>query len=268
MSRKLKLSTARDILVFMAASADHITGKTGLTLTITESKAAGAFGATSPTVTERTNGWYQIALTGTNTNTLGDYALHITGTDADPTDVLMEVVAVDQEDAVRFGLTALPNAAAEAAGGLYTRGSGAGQINQPANGMVDVNTVRHLGSAYISPTVAGLPKADVMYWNGSAVANPNVAGVPKVDVTHVLGVAAPDLNRTLGLLHDNSVVDNQVYGAFGITSARVRVFASAGAAGAATKGAADDADGEVYRYVIAATYDVNGLDDYRLVREL
>jgi hypothetical protein len=35
--------------------------------------------------------------------------------------------------------TALPNAAAEAAGGLYTRGTGAGQINQDANGRVDVN---------------------------------------------------------------------------------------------------------------------------------
>jgi hypothetical protein len=38
--------------------------------------------------------------------------------------------------------TALPNADAEAAGGLYTRGSGAGQINQAANGQVDANTVR------------------------------------------------------------------------------------------------------------------------------
>lgn len=37
--------------------------------------------------------------------------------------------------------TALPNAAAEAAGGLYTRGSGAGQINQNANGQVDSRAV-------------------------------------------------------------------------------------------------------------------------------
>lgn len=37
--------------------------------------------------------------------------------------------------------TALPDAAAEAAGGLYTRGSGAGQINQNANGQVDTRTV-------------------------------------------------------------------------------------------------------------------------------
>ncbi len=47
--------------------------------------------------------------------------------------------AVDLDDSVRAGLTALPNAAAEAAGGLYTRGTGAGQINQDANGRVDSN---------------------------------------------------------------------------------------------------------------------------------
>lgn len=35
--------------------------------------------------------------------------------------------------------TALPAAAAEAAGGLYTRGTGAGQINQDGNGRIDAN---------------------------------------------------------------------------------------------------------------------------------
>jgi hypothetical protein len=50
-------------------------------------------------------------------------------------------IAPDFQDAVRFGLTALPNANAEAAGGLYTRGSGAGQINQNANGQVDARAV-------------------------------------------------------------------------------------------------------------------------------
>lgn len=48
---------------------------------------------------------------------------------------------VNLNDSVRAGLTALPNAAAEAAGGLYTRGSGAGQINQNANGQVDTRWV-------------------------------------------------------------------------------------------------------------------------------
>ena len=47
--------------------------------------------------------------------------------------------AGDWSDLVRLGLTALPNAAAEAAGGLYTRGTGTGQIAQDANGNVRVN---------------------------------------------------------------------------------------------------------------------------------
>lgn len=51
-------------------------------------------------------------------------------------------VSFDPTDSVRAGLTALPNANAEAAGGLYTRGTGAGQINQSANGQIDVNAER------------------------------------------------------------------------------------------------------------------------------
>jgi hypothetical protein len=57
-------------------------------------------------------------------------------------------IPFDFSDLVRAGLTALPNANAEAAGGLYTRGAGAGQINQPANGKVDTNVVS-LASAAI-----------------------------------------------------------------------------------------------------------------------
>jgi hypothetical protein len=75
------------------------------------------------------------------------------------------LVQFDPYDSVRAGLTALPNAAAEASGGLYTRGTGAGQINQPANGMVDGNVVRWLGTAASTPTVAGVPNVNVKTWN-------------------------------------------------------------------------------------------------------
>ncbi len=77
----------------MTDSVDHITGKTGLTLTITASKDGAAFASISPTVTELANGWYTLALTTTHTNTLADLAIHITSTGADPTDVLCQVVA-------------------------------------------------------------------------------------------------------------------------------------------------------------------------------
>lgn len=88
----LKQSTARNLLVFVTDEADHVTGLEGATLTITASKDGGAFSSISPTVTERGDGWYSLALTTSHTDTLGDLALHITATGADPTDLVRQVV--------------------------------------------------------------------------------------------------------------------------------------------------------------------------------
>jgi hypothetical protein len=93
--RLLTQSTATNVMVFMCSSSDHISSVTGATLTITLSKDGGAFASISPTVTERGNGWYNLALTSGNTDTLGDLVLHITATGADATDFLMRVIAVD-----------------------------------------------------------------------------------------------------------------------------------------------------------------------------
>lgn len=84
--RELKQSTAANVMVFMTDSSDHLTGKTGLTLAITASKNGAAFGSISPTVTERGNGWYNVALTTSHTDTLGELAFHITGSSADAAD--------------------------------------------------------------------------------------------------------------------------------------------------------------------------------------
>jgi hypothetical protein len=65
--------------------------------------------------------------------------LSVIATGCHPAHQEVQLVSYDPDDAVRLGLTALPNAAAEAAGGLYTRGTGAGQIAQDANGNVRVN---------------------------------------------------------------------------------------------------------------------------------
>jgi hypothetical protein len=56
--------------------------------------------------------------------------------------IKIELLNMDLRDAVRGGMSALPNAAAEAAGGLFTRGTGPGQIQQQVNGQVDVNVQR------------------------------------------------------------------------------------------------------------------------------
>lgn len=103
--RACKQSTARTIMVLMVDSTDHVTGKTGLTLTITASKAGAAFASITPTVIDRGSGWYSLALTASHLDTLGDFAMHITGAAADPADLLLEVVAYNPEDAAALGLS-------------------------------------------------------------------------------------------------------------------------------------------------------------------
>jgi len=103
----------------MVDSSDHITGKTGLSPTVTISKAGASFAAPSGAVTEIGNGWYKVAGNSTDTNTLGEILLHATATGADPYDgKAAQIVSFNPADAVRLGLTALPNAAPDAAGGL------------------------------------------------------------------------------------------------------------------------------------------------------
>jgi hypothetical protein len=76
----VKQGTTRNVMVFMTLTSDPNSGATGLTLTITLSKDGGAFSSVSPTVTERGNGWYSVALSTAHTDTLGDLAMHLTGT--------------------------------------------------------------------------------------------------------------------------------------------------------------------------------------------
>lgn len=91
--RQIKQNIATNVMVFLTDTIDRVTGRTGATLTITASKDGAAFASITPTVTERGSGWYNLALTTSHTDTLGDLAIHITATGADPIDVLCRVVA-------------------------------------------------------------------------------------------------------------------------------------------------------------------------------
>lgn len=75
----------------MFSSTDHLTGKTSAAPVVNISKAGGAFSAAAGVVTELTNGWYQIALTAVDTNTVGDLAYYITGTGSDTCDFVDQV---------------------------------------------------------------------------------------------------------------------------------------------------------------------------------
>lgn len=122
-------STGPHEMVFMTDSADHVTGKTGLTLTITASKNGGAFASISPTVTERGSGWYDLALTSSHTDTAGPLAIHITATGADAADLNRQVVSLNDQ---AFGVN------------VYGFGGSAGTF---ASGRPEVNLSHIAGSA-------------------------------------------------------------------------------------------------------------------------
>jgi hypothetical protein len=85
--------------------------------------------------------------------------------------------------------TALPNAAAEAAGGLITRGTGAGQVNQDANGRIDVNVHAAAGTAWGSGAItAGAIATDAI---GSAEVS--AAAVTKIQAGLATATALSDV---------------------------------------------------------------------------
>ena len=134
--REIKQSTAANVMLLLVSSADHITGIAGETLTITVSKDGAAFASITPTVTDRGNGWYNLALTTSHADTLGDLALHISSTNTDPTDVVLRVIAMDKSVAntpANVTQWSGTNVAAPATAGYpvvtHKVGTGTGEIN-------------------------------------------------------------------------------------------------------------------------------------------
>ena len=133
--RKLTQSIARSVMVLLVQSADHVTGATGLTLTITASKAGAAFAGIAPVVTERGSGWYSVALTASHTDTLGDLALHITAAGADPLDVLFDV---QESGLASADFVVRSGTAVAGAGSSITLDAGASAVNDIYVGLVVV----------------------------------------------------------------------------------------------------------------------------------
>ena len=135
----------RRIFFQLVDSGDGIAAETGVTGTGFLSKNGAAPVATSASLVElsATNmpGRYHLELTAAEVNTLGILVLRFKSAATAEMVASAQIVPFDPYDATRMGLTALPNANAEAAGGLYTRGSGTGQINQATNGQIDTNPV-------------------------------------------------------------------------------------------------------------------------------
>lgn len=113
-------------------------------------------------------GWYRFDIPDAALASGRFVAIHFKGaTNMAPCPLEIELTATNNQDAVRGGMTALPNAAAEAAGGLFTRGTGAGQINQDANGRIDANAKAWIGGTIPAVNTTGVPLVDTKYVTGT-----------------------------------------------------------------------------------------------------
>lgn len=167
MAKLVQQSTSNDpLFFFLTQAADHITGLTGATPTVTISKNGAAFGAPGGSVTEIANGWYQVGGNTTDTNTLGDILLHATATGADPCDmVVAQVVAFNPRNA-NLGITNLSVNVAQWNGT---------NVSPPATaGLPDVNA-RNIGGVAAALDGNNLLKVDVEDINGNATAAQNVS---------------------------------------------------------------------------------------------
>lgn len=198
------------VAVFKAyLSSDHVTEATGKTIAITMSKAGGAFGnpnAGATNATEIANGWYKVTLDTTDTGTLGIIALRGAAATIDEVGDRFYVVK-----ATNGGLTALPDVAAEGAGGLFTRGTGAGQINQPANGMIDANVVRNAGTAITA--AAGVQEVKVASIAANAITATSIAADAITDAKVASDVTIASVTGAVGSVTGN--VGGNVTGSVG-----------------------------------------------------
>jgi hypothetical protein len=165
----------------------------------------------------------------------------------------VQLVAYDPFDAVRLGLSALPNAAASAAGGLPTVGTGSGQIN-PTTGNVTVAGYA-AGQVPLQPTVAGRTldvsttgEAGIDWANiGSPTTAVNLSGT-NIDVDQVVA----SVSGTVGSVTGN--VGGNVTGSVGsVTGA---VGSVTGAVGSVTGNVGGNVTGSVGSLAAQAQTDV------------
>jgi hypothetical protein len=209
-------NVASQNLPFCLVNASTGAALTGATVTARRSIDGGAQANATGSVSELANGQYNLALSQADTNG-NQIGILLTATGAIPAHFVLVTTAGDPTDAVRGGLTALPNAAAEAAGGLYTRGTGAGQINQPANGLIDVNVENWNTTAVPAEHTAGYPIVTVKDGTGTGEIDTTSGGVlvaalaaNAITATAIATDAITAAKIATGAIDADAIADNAV----------------------------------------------------------
>jgi hypothetical protein len=153
-------------------------------------------------------GWYQFcppdAAVAVGANSCG---FHIAGAaNMAPCPFELDMVAYDPFDTTRLGLLALPNVVSGSAGAIPTTGTGANQIAVASGqvllqtgtgagqldfttGVIKSNTTQWLSTAVHAVNVNGVPVVDIGYLLGTAWLTPLIAGTPDVNTRLAGGTA-------------------------------------------------------------------------------
>lgn len=220
----LKQSTTYNRMFLLVQSADHISALTGATPAVTISKNSGAFAAAGGTVTEIANGWYNVAFTTTDTNTLGDLAVHVTATSGDPTDFADQVCANILGDTLPANTTQLAGQTVTAAAGVTFPSSVASPTNITAG---TITTVTNLTNA---PTAGDFTSTMKTSLNASTPASVTGAVGSVTGLTNATIATAIWTDTTAGdfttLTSPGKIIFSQLGGTFTSTSSSVFTTAS------------------------------------------
>jgi len=214
----LKQSTSVDVGIGpFLDNVDGFTAETGLTITqpdVRLKKNGGAWAqkAAAQTLAHEENGWYEVTLDATDTDTIGHLLVAIHESGALPVWQEYHVLAANVYDSLfgaatdkldvnveEWNTTAVP---AEHTAGYpivtVKDGTGAGEL-QTNTGRVDADILRVNGTAISTPSEAGVMEVAVKYWAQTLVPAVAITGVPKVDLTHIAGVAVSTTTAQLGV---------------------------------------------------------------------
>lgn len=171
-STLVQQGTVRNLRFFMVDSADHVTGKINLAPAVTIAKDGAGFGAPAGVITEvggagNGNGWYQLAATAIDTDTLGELLIHATAVGADPADVMVEVVKFNPQ-AVAVGAAVVGSAMTLAANAVDANALAADAITEILDGDSLAHGTAASGGAFWIYLAAATSEADD-FFNGSLI---------------------------------------------------------------------------------------------------
>jgi hypothetical protein len=199
MPERIPTGVAKNVVFRAIASADHFTPKTAISPAITIRKWGGSFGnpaAGATTATEIASGFYYFALGTGDTDTAGPLAWRAAVSGMDDAGDVYEVVG-----AFNAGFTGVPAVIAGGNGGLplgdasghvlLAAGTGTGQLDF-TSGVVKANATQLLGTAWLTPAVAGTPDVNAKQFGGAPVTATTSVTIP----------AASTLATTAGTIAD------------------------------------------------------------------